>query len=282
MSGERHPCDYCGTMLDEDDCVESDILAVNGPTLHSATQCREYVYACLVAYKRDAATFRQALHDAADALWLASQGAPLASAKEMAEQVRSAVAGERSAIDSVDGLMRSIDILGKEMAELRDTLGKVAALYNGFVNGEPRPDWAADQVLAAIGAALGPPWQDERPGGVVSPTAKPEPIGLQGEVCAATTTLRYLTRSTRLGELPGSATKALRCRLPFQHAGHHETLLPDVTGEDAGKVYLWPREPDWDRSAHMACDWCGADDPTTQRTLHADQWLCEECLTKTG
>ena len=85
MSAERHPCDYCGTMLDEDDCVESDIPAVNGPTLHSATQCREYVYACLVAYKRDAATFRQALHDAADALWLASQGAPLASAKVAAE-----------------------------------------------------------------------------------------------------------------------------------------------------------------------------------------------------
>jgi len=39
---QRHPCDYCGTMLDEDDCVESDIPAVNGPTLHSATQCREY------------------------------------------------------------------------------------------------------------------------------------------------------------------------------------------------------------------------------------------------
>jgi hypothetical protein len=84
----------------------------------------------------------------------------MCSSQEMAEQVRSAVAGERSALDSVDGLMRSIDILGKEMAELRDTLGKIASLYNGFVNGEPRPDWAADQVLAAIGAALGPPWQD--------------------------------------------------------------------------------------------------------------------------
>lgn len=33
---ERHPCDYCGTMLDEDDCVMSDIPAVNGPMLHSA------------------------------------------------------------------------------------------------------------------------------------------------------------------------------------------------------------------------------------------------------
>ena len=53
MSGERHPCDYCGTMLDEDDCVESDIPAVNGPMLHSATQCREYVYACLVSLRAE-------------------------------------------------------------------------------------------------------------------------------------------------------------------------------------------------------------------------------------
>ena len=81
----RHPCDYCGTMLDEDDCVESDIPAVNGPTLHSVTQCREYVAAALRGYMRDAARFRQALADAAEALWLAGQGAPLASAKLAAE-----------------------------------------------------------------------------------------------------------------------------------------------------------------------------------------------------
>ena len=65
--------------------------------------------------------------------------------------------------DSARAIQEGIDLigkLGKEMAELRDTLGKIASLYNGFVNGEPRPDWAADQVLAAIGAALGPPWQD--------------------------------------------------------------------------------------------------------------------------
>ena len=40
-------------MLDEDDCVESDIPAVNGPMLHSATQCREYVHAALRSYKRE-------------------------------------------------------------------------------------------------------------------------------------------------------------------------------------------------------------------------------------
>ena len=34
---------------------------------------------------RDAARFRQALADAAEALWLAGQGAPLASAKLAAE-----------------------------------------------------------------------------------------------------------------------------------------------------------------------------------------------------
>ena len=85
MSGERHPCDYCGTMVDDDDCVESDIPAVNGPTLHSVTQCREYVAAALRGYMRDAARFRQALADAAEALWLAGQGAPLASARLAAE-----------------------------------------------------------------------------------------------------------------------------------------------------------------------------------------------------
>lgn len=53
MADERHPCDYCGTMLDEDDCVMSDIPAVNGPMLHTASQCREYVYAALGSYKRE-------------------------------------------------------------------------------------------------------------------------------------------------------------------------------------------------------------------------------------
>ena len=37
------------------------------------------------SYKRDAARFRQALADAAEALWLAGQGAPLASARLAAE-----------------------------------------------------------------------------------------------------------------------------------------------------------------------------------------------------
>ena len=93
VSGERHPCDYCGTMLDEDDCVESDIPAVNGPTLHSATQCREYVYACLVAYKRDAAKFRQALADAAEALHMAGQGGPISMARQAAELALKTLSG---------------------------------------------------------------------------------------------------------------------------------------------------------------------------------------------
>jgi hypothetical protein len=43
----RHPCEYCGTMLDENECVESDVPAVNGPTRHSASGCRERVHALL-------------------------------------------------------------------------------------------------------------------------------------------------------------------------------------------------------------------------------------------
>lgn len=78
-------------MLDEDDCVESGIPAVNGPTFHSATQCREYVYAVMVSYKRDAAKLRQALADAAEALCLAGKGGPLASARQAAELAHAAL-----------------------------------------------------------------------------------------------------------------------------------------------------------------------------------------------
>ena len=108
--------------------------------------------------------------------------------------------------EAIQALCEMIVAARADRDELRETLGKVAALYNGFVNGEPAPDWAADQVLAAIGAALGPPWQDspgdaqadrigraffaalakhERPGGLVSPTAKPEPIGTGAYTCVA-------------------------------------------------------------------------------------------------
>ena len=74
----RHPCDYCGTMLDEDDCVESDIPAVNGPMLHSASQCREYVYAAKESYKREVATLRAQLLDDAAKL---QEGIALVAAK---------------------------------------------------------------------------------------------------------------------------------------------------------------------------------------------------------
>ena len=60
--------------------------------------------------------------------------------------------------------------------------------------------------------------------------------------CAATTALQYLTRSTRLGEMPTTAKKVLRCHLPFQHESPHAVLLPAEAGEDEGKVYYWPRE----------------------------------------
>ena len=65
MADERHPCDYCGTMLDDDDCVMSDIPAVNGPMLHTASQCREYVYAAMTSYKRDRAGIARYLHHVA-------------------------------------------------------------------------------------------------------------------------------------------------------------------------------------------------------------------------
>ena len=78
---DRHPCPYCGTMVDEDDCVESDIPAVNGPMLHTASQCREYVYACMTSYMRDVGTLRAALAGAASALRDAGNGAPLSCAK---------------------------------------------------------------------------------------------------------------------------------------------------------------------------------------------------------
>ena len=52
-------CEYCGTELDEDGCVESDIPAVNGPSLHTASQCREYVHATLRTYQREIAELRE-------------------------------------------------------------------------------------------------------------------------------------------------------------------------------------------------------------------------------
>lgn len=56
---ERHPCPYCGTMLDDDDCVDRDVTGtINGPMLHSASQCREYVFAALGTYKGEVSTLR--------------------------------------------------------------------------------------------------------------------------------------------------------------------------------------------------------------------------------
>jgi hypothetical protein len=52
-------------MLDDDDCVMSDIPAVNGPMLHTASQCREYVYAAMTSYKRDRASIARYLHHVA-------------------------------------------------------------------------------------------------------------------------------------------------------------------------------------------------------------------------
>lgn len=66
----------------------------------------------------------------------------------------------QSAEDAVCDLIRQVREARADRDEVHARLGRIAALYNGFVNGEPRPQWAADQVLAAIGEALGPPWHD--------------------------------------------------------------------------------------------------------------------------
>ena len=60
---------------------------------------------------------------------------------------------------SADNIAGILERAAQQLDEQSDTLLKIAGLYNGFVNGEPRPQWAADQVLAAIGDALGPPWR---------------------------------------------------------------------------------------------------------------------------
>lgn len=56
-----HPCEYCGTMLDENDEVESNIPACGPRMAHYAAQCREYVYAALRSYKAELATTKARL-----------------------------------------------------------------------------------------------------------------------------------------------------------------------------------------------------------------------------
>ncbi len=50
---DLHPCEYCGTMLDENDEVESNI-AVCGPRMsHYASQCVIYVHAAKESYRTE-------------------------------------------------------------------------------------------------------------------------------------------------------------------------------------------------------------------------------------
>jgi len=51
---ELHPCEYCGTMLDENGEVESNIAACGPRMHHYASQCREYVHAAKESYKKQA------------------------------------------------------------------------------------------------------------------------------------------------------------------------------------------------------------------------------------
>ena len=53
------PCLYCGTMLDEYGCEDSDIPAAGiGPICHYASVCLERVHAALRATRRDVVALR--------------------------------------------------------------------------------------------------------------------------------------------------------------------------------------------------------------------------------
>ena len=60
---DLHPCEYCGTMLDENDEVESNIAACGPRMQHFTSQCREYVHAAKESYKRDVVVLRGQVAD---------------------------------------------------------------------------------------------------------------------------------------------------------------------------------------------------------------------------
>jgi hypothetical protein len=78
-------------MIDEEGCFESDVPAVNGPSLHTASQCREYVHAALRTYKREVGVLRSVLAGAASSLQDAANGAPLSCARLARERVDAAL-----------------------------------------------------------------------------------------------------------------------------------------------------------------------------------------------
>lgn len=62
---EQHPCEYCGTMLDENGEVESNIAACGPRMQHYASQCVIYVHAAKESYRKQNDRFRVALEDIA-------------------------------------------------------------------------------------------------------------------------------------------------------------------------------------------------------------------------
>lgn len=59
----RHPCPYCGTMLNDDEQQRSDVPACGPRMMHYAEQCREYVKATL-DYKVKALEAEESAHAA--------------------------------------------------------------------------------------------------------------------------------------------------------------------------------------------------------------------------
>lgn len=49
----QHPCEYCGTPLDEDGQEESNIPAAGPRHTHFSAACRDRVHAALQSYKRE-------------------------------------------------------------------------------------------------------------------------------------------------------------------------------------------------------------------------------------
>lgn len=68
-AGEKvHPCEYCGTMLDEDETEESNIAAAGPRIGHFAATCRERVFAASRAKSREIATLTVSLAEARERL----------------------------------------------------------------------------------------------------------------------------------------------------------------------------------------------------------------------
>ena len=55
----KHPCEYCGAMLDDDGQEESNIAAAGPMVTHFAATCRERVFSALRYYQRENTDLRR-------------------------------------------------------------------------------------------------------------------------------------------------------------------------------------------------------------------------------